>query len=228
MTWWERAGRIGGYGAAVAMTPYPLIKISWVLGALLGLLPTGSDTSLLAWVVLNGATVVMAGVGILLALALVRPWGTRIPAAPLALTAWIGAGFLVSVLPFALVSSALDAGAGEADPDPGAGGDDPTMPAWEGALIQTAFVAMGIGLALALPAYLRRRWPRALAGRLGDSHGDGDGGGRTPRWAVAAGVVPGACWLYWAAGGTVGLAHQGQRGVDWHLLTLLGAGWALA
>jgi hypothetical protein len=52
-------------------------------------------------VVLNSATIGMAGIGIAVALALVRPWGMRIPAAPLAFCAWIGTGFLVPVLPYA-------------------------------------------------------------------------------------------------------------------------------
>ncbi|MEO3754578.1 hypothetical protein [Streptomyces sp. B6B3] len=234
MARWDGMGRIGGYGAALAMTPYLVIKISWVVGALFGLLPTGGDATLAEWVVLNGATVVMAGVGIALALALVRPWGMRIPGPPLALAAWVGAGFLVSVLPFAVVGSLL--GSDDAEPDGAADGPaatDPggdagaTLPAWEAGLIQAGFVGMGLGLALALPGYLRRRWPTAFAGRLGD------GPGRSSvRWAIrsaiAAGAVPGAVWLYWAAGGTAGLAHPDRRDTAWYLLTALGAWWALA
>ncbi|MFD5321507.1 hypothetical protein [Streptomyces sp. NPDC127098] len=198
--------RAGGYGAALAMTPYLLIKVSWVVGALAGVLPTGSDASVAEWVVLNGVTIVMAAVGIVLALALVRPWGMRIPAPPLALAAWVGAGFLVSVLPFALVTTV-------------AGDDDSgDMPAWEGALIQAAFVTTGLGLALALPGYVRRRWPHLRTGRLGAP---------ARRWVLAAGALPGVCWLYWAAGGTVGLAHPDQRDADWRMLTLLGGLWAL-
>ncbi len=219
MARWDRLGSIGGYGAALAMTPYLLIKITWVVGALAGLLPTGGAATLAEWVVLNGATIVMAGVGIVLALALVRPWGMRIPGAPLALAAWVGAGFLVSVLPFAVVSSLLGSGDGGG----AAGGhDDAAMPAWEAGLIQAGFVGMGLGLALALPAYLRRRWPDAFAGRLGDAPTP------APWWVVAAGAMPGLCWLYWAAGGTAGLAHPDQRDTNWHLLAVLGGLWALA
>jgi hypothetical protein len=42
------------------------------------------------------------------------------------------------------------------------------MPAWEGMLIQAGFIGMGLGLAVALPAYFRRRWPVATSGRVGD------------------------------------------------------------
>jgi hypothetical protein len=220
------------------MTPYLVIKISWVVGALFGLLPTGGDATLAEWVVLNGATVVMAGVGIALALALVRPWGMRIPGPPLALAAWVGAGFLVSVLPFAVASSLLGSGDdepggaadGTAAADPGRD-DGAALPAWEAGLIQAGFVGMGLGLALALPGYLRRRWPAAFAGRLGD--GPGWPAVRPAvrwavRWAVTAGAVPGVVWVYWAAGGTAGLAHPDQRDTGWYLLTALGAWWALA
>ena len=98
------------------------------------------------------------------ALALVRPWGMRIPGAPLTFCAWVGTGFLVPVLPYAVLSSLLSSG----DGNPKNGGDaGPSMPVWEAALVQIGFVGMGLGLAIALPAYLRRRWPDAFATTVG-------------------------------------------------------------
>ncbi|GAA3113747.1 hypothetical protein GCM10010449_39950 [Streptomyces rectiviolaceus] len=38
---WDRVGQTAAYGAALAMSPYLLIKVSWVLGSLMGLLPVG-------------------------------------------------------------------------------------------------------------------------------------------------------------------------------------------
>lgn len=163
---WDRAGRAAAYGAGLALTPYLLIKVSWVVGSLIGVVPLGNDFSLAEWVVLNTVTVGMAAIGITPALALVRPWGLRIPGAPLVFVAWVGAGFLVSVLPFALLGALLGAGGGD-----GGGGDDPAMPAWEGALVEVSFAGMGLGLAIALPAHLRRRWPAVFAGRVGDAAG---------------------------------------------------------
>jgi hypothetical protein len=64
-----------------------LIKVSWVVGSLLGLLPAGTGFGKVEWVVLNSATIGMAGTGIAVALALVRPWGMRLPGAPLAFCA---------------------------------------------------------------------------------------------------------------------------------------------
>lgn len=148
----DRAGRLAAYGAALAMTPYALIKISWVVGALAGLLPIGDGFRLTGWLVLNTATIGMAGIGIAMALALVRPWGTRIPGPLVVFVAWVGTGFLVPVLPFAVLDSLLGLSDGEprSEDDPG-----PAMPGWEAALIQISFVGMGLGLAVALPAYLR-------------------------------------------------------------------------
>ncbi|GGW37602.1 hypothetical protein GCM10010503_12020 [Streptomyces lucensis JCM 4490] len=217
---WDRAGRVAAYGAALALTPYLLIKVSWVVGSLLGLLPVGTGFGKAGWVVLNSATIGMAGIGIAVALALVQPWGMRIPGAPLAFCAWVGTGFLVPVLPYAVVSSLL----GSADGDPKSGSDaGPSMPGWEAALVQTGFVGMGLGLAIALPAYMRRRWPGAFVGRLGD------GGECSPRalpWMTVVGASVGLVWLYWAAGGTAGVAHRGERDLAWYALSGVFGLWA--
>ncbi|GAA4685559.1 hypothetical protein [Streptomyces youssoufiensis] len=219
---WDRAGRAAAYGAALALTPYLLIKASWVVGSLVGLLPVGAGFGMTEWVVLNSATIGMAGTGIAVALALVRPWGMRIPGAPLVFCAWVGAGFLVPVLPYAVLTSLL----GSAD-DGAEGGDDadPSMPVWEAVLVQTGFVGMGLGLAIALPTYARRRWPDAFVGRLGDH---GEGGPRALPWMTVVGAAVGLVWLYWAVGGTAGVAHRDERGTAWYALSATFGCWALA
>ncbi|WP_329580775.1 hypothetical protein [Streptomyces sp. NBC_01361] len=219
MEHWDRVGRFAGYGAALAMSPYLLVKLSWVVGALLGLAPIGEGFDRAGWVLLNTVTIGMAGIGIALALALVRPWGMRIPGWLVALCAWTGAGFLVSILPFAVLSTVLDAGRGKAADS---GGNDRAMPGWEGALIQFSFIGMGLGLALAVPAYLHRRWPEAFARRVGD------GAPAAPSWTAAVAGIVGLIWAYWAAGGTLGVARPAERDTNWHLLTGVGALWALA
>ncbi|MGW3209237.1 hypothetical protein [Streptomyces sp. NPDC001135] len=200
------------------MSPYLLIKVSWVVGSLLGLAPIGAGFNLAGWVLLNTVTIGMAGIGITLALALVRPWGMRIPGWLVAFCSWTGAGFLVSILPYAVLRTVLDAGRGGAT---NSGGDDSAMPGWEGALIQFSFVGMGLGLALALPAYLRRRWPEAFTARVGDDSRT------TVPWAAAVAAVVGLAWAYWAVGGTLGVAHPAQRDTNGYLLTGVGALWAL-
>ncbi|AZM46863.1 hypothetical protein DMB38_14540 [Streptomyces sp. WAC 06738] len=226
MEGWDRVGRWSGYGAALALAPYALIKVSWVAGALLGVAPVGGGFSLTGWLLLNTVTIGMAAIGIALGLALVRPWGMRIPGWMVAFCAWAGSGFLVSILPYAVFSTLWDGGGGGGGGGGGDGGsasrDDPAMPGWEAALIQFSFVSMGLGLALALPAYLRRRWPEAFTGRAGD--GPRTVACRSAGVAAAVGLV----WLYWAAGGTAGVAHPGERSTDGYLLTGLSAFWALA
>lgn len=218
---------MAAYGAALALTPYLLIKVSWVIGALLGLVPLSAEFDMAGWVVLNVATIGMAATGIVTALALVRPWGMRIPGAAVAFCTWVGAGFLVPLLPFIILGSLLgpegggEAGGGEAgggEEQSGGGGDDgAVMPVWEGRLIQFGFVGMGLCLALALPVYLRRRWPDAFAGRVGEREGGTPSG--PPPWVVFVGAALGAVWLYWAAGGTAGVAQLAARDANWHLLT---------
>ncbi|MFJ6657979.1 hypothetical protein ACIQNG_16670 [Streptomyces sp. NPDC091377] len=220
MDGWDRIGRFAAYGAALALTPYALIKVAWVVGSLLGLLPVGAGFGKAEWVVLNTATIGMAVIGIAVALALVRPWGMRIPGAPFAFCAWVGTGFLVPVLPYAVLSSLLGSGDGSPEKDGDAG---PSMPVWEAALVQMGFVGMGLGLALALPMYVRRRWPEMFAGRLGDG---GGGSPRVPSWTTVVGPVVGSVWLYWAFGGTVGVARLGDRDLTWHLLSGVLGVWA--
>ncbi|WTW91966.1 hypothetical protein OG216_00540 [Streptomycetaceae bacterium NBC_01309] len=215
---WDRVGHYAAYGAALALTPYLVIKVVWVTGSLIGVAPIGSGFNRAGWIALNTVTIGMAGIGIALALALVRPWGMRIPGWLVAFCAWTGAGFLVSILPYAVLTTALDSGGGS----PKAGdGDGPSMPGWEAALVQFSFIGMGLGLALALPAYLRR-WPAVFAARAGDFHRS------TVPWAPALAAVVGLAWLYWALGGSLGLAHPAERDTDGYLLNAVGAFWALA
>ncbi|WP_308369408.1 MULTISPECIES: hypothetical protein [unclassified Streptomyces] len=188
-----------------------------MVGSLLGVLPVGDGFGVAEWVVLNIVTVGMAAIGIALALALVRPWGMRIPGALVAFPAWVGSGFLVSILPFGVLSALLDNGGGSQG-----GSEDPAMPVWEGALLQFSFLGMGLGLALAVPAYLRRRWPEAFTGRVGDDP-------RTaPPWGAAVGAAVGLVWLYWAVGGTIGIAHPAERVTDGYVLGAVSGFWALA
>ncbi|OLT19375.1 hypothetical protein BJF79_16685 [Actinomadura sp. CNU-125] len=177
---WTAVRRAAGHGAAACLSLYLVVKVVWVVAGLLGAVP--SDVGGADWIVLNAVTVGMAGVGIALGLALARDWGRRIPAAPLLLVAWIGAGFLVPMLPFMVLGVLVDTGGG------GSGGEG-TMPAWEAAFLGIGFIGMAAGLAVALPLYLRERWPAAFAGRLG-GRGDARGGRRARARAVRGGAVP--------------------------------------
>lgn len=212
---WLSVRRFSAYGAALAMTPYLLIKISWVVGALLGLLPRAEQLSVPGFVFLNVVTIGMAAAGITLALALIRPWGDRIPAVPLLACAWIGCGFLIPMIPYALLDSLLSAD------DAASGADAAVMPGWEASLIQLSFLGMGIGLAVALPLYLRGRWPAAFVGRVRPGAAAAAPEPVHRSWpavtALVATTVLGVTNLYWAAGGTLGLRHPSARILEWQL-----------
>ncbi|MEU4038002.1 hypothetical protein [Streptomyces collinus] len=223
---WDRIGRTAAYGAAAALVPYLVIKVTWVVGSLLGLLPVARGFSRGGWLVLNTVTIGMAAAGITLGLALVRPWGMRIPGRLVGFLAWVGSGFLVSILPFVLLTalagsgSASSASAGST----GSSGHDVAMPGWEAVLLQCSFVGTGIGLAVALPVYLWRRWPHALR------RPECPGGRATPGplWSAVTAAVTGLAWLYWAAGGLLGITHGDERPAGWHILVGVSACWALA
>ncbi|WP_179277118.1 hypothetical protein [Actinoplanes regularis] len=214
------------YGAALAMTQYLLIKISWVIGALFGLIPRDEHFSVAGFVLLNTVTIGMAAAAIALALALVRPWGERIPAFVVLSCAWIGCGFLVPMLPYALLDTLISATSDSS------GSAAPVMPAWEYSLLQVSFLGMGAGLAVALPFYLKARWPAAFDGRIG-------AGGTAVRptrvFRLGAGLIAlvgassvGVLNLYWAMGGTIGLDQPAARESSWYLQVGNTGIWSLA
>lgn len=222
---WSAVGRFAGYGAALSMALYLVVKVVWIAAALLGHRPDDFGTA--DWVALNSVTVVMAVTGVALGLALARPWGRRLPAAPVVFFSWVGSGFLVPMLPYALLSGVLGAfgvssGGGDSGSD-----DSSSVPQWETVFLTIGFIGMAAGLTVAVPVYLRERWPRAFVGRVGDGRGR-----LSPAVAGAAGtaaVVLGLLWAYWALGGTAGLdpAHRDHWDVNGRLLNGSSALWAL-
>ncbi|MFG1998420.1 hypothetical protein ACGFNU_04655 [Spirillospora sp. NPDC048911] len=192
-TRWSATRRFAGYGAASTLSLYLLVKIIWVVAALSG---HGSKISGADWLLLNVVTVGMAVIGIALAMALARPWGFKIPAGPLVLVAWVGAGFLVPMIPFMLLSTALSGSGG--------GDDGDAMPVWEGIFISIGFVGMAVGLAIALPIYMLERFPRVFQGRLDDGRTAPPRNLPLVRVAMAVSVALGVLWLSWAFGGTFG------------------------
>jgi hypothetical protein len=192
--------RFFGYAVAAAVTPYLVVKVVWVAGALAGLLPPGDGMSTATFVALNLATIAMAAAGIVLGLALgrrdVRGTGRLIE-----VFAWLGCGFLVPMIPYLVLGFFT----GQAD--------------WEHWLIQGSFLALACCLVVAVPLYLAERRPSAYAGDPGRSLVTAATVG-----AVAVAVVS----LAWALGSDLGLAHPGQRDAGWHLLAANTGLWALA
>jgi hypothetical protein len=128
---------------------------------------------------------------------------------------WVGAGFLVPMLPYALISGVLGSGS---DEDGGSGSPQ----SWETILITIGFGGMAVGLAVALPIYLRERWPRAFLGRTGDAPVR-----TSPLVTVAMSVAAGLglIWCQWALGGTLGLDRHWD--LNGRLLNASSGLWAL-
>ncbi|GAA3204552.1 hypothetical protein GCM10010486_88500 [Nonomuraea roseoviolacea subsp. carminata] len=196
--------RVAAFGAAGSMSLYLAVKILWIT------LEVRQGTA--DWVMLNLVTVVMALTGITLGLALGQSWGMRLPAWLVLPLAWIGSGFLVSLLPYMLVSAFLKQ-------DAPAPGDGAAMPAWEAVFITVGFAGMAVGLVVALPIYLAERWPHAFAGRAGRP--GREAGGAWPLLPAAALAV---LWAFWAAGGTAGLNPAALAGWDANGRVLIGDG----
>lgn len=214
--------RISGYFAAVAVTPYLLIKISWTCGLFL---PTEQMRDA-GWRTINAATVALAAIAILLAMAFCRPWGERLPAWLVALPVWVGTGLLVPML---FLAPVLGRAAIERDKDAGAA----DVWAYEQILVMVSLVGVGIGLSLGLAGYAKARWPEALGGPI--EYGEPLGHTRqlqiTLAGLVAAGCVMfGVVKVFWATGGTLGIdpALLDERDIWWHLLSFSTGAWALA
>ncbi|MEU8307245.1 hypothetical protein AB0C84_27160 [Actinomadura sp. NPDC048955] len=213
-TRWAAARRFGGYGAAASLSLYLAVKVVWIAAAVLGHVPAdfgGAD-----WIVLNVVTVGMSATGIALGLVLARGMRWRIPAAPLVFFTWVGSGFLIPLMPYSLVSAVLGGGGEDT------GGD--AAPSWELTLIGIGFTGMAIGLAIALPIYMRERWPSAFVGRLADR---GRTAVRRARTAAVLAAVPAAFWALWSAGAELGLAHRDMIDLNARLLLGDSALWAL-
>ncbi|MWA00200.1 hypothetical protein F8568_007390 [Actinomadura sp. LD22] len=221
---WSALRAAGGYGAALSLSLYLLVKVVWVVAALLGHTPSSFGDG--DWILLNTVTVGMAVVGVVLGLVLAqRPGRRRVPAPPLIFFAWMAAGFLVPMIPYMLAGAFLGADSGGGDS--GGSGSGDAVPSWEMVFITIGFAGMALGVAIALPIHLRERWPAAFLGRIGDRP--------PPRLArtrlgalyvlVAALVL---LWTYWTAGGTLGLApaHRDVMDLNGRLLTGNSALWA--
>lgn len=217
-----RMRRVCGYCAALAVTPYLLIKIAWTFGIFV---PTEQMREA-DWRAINATTAVLAGVGVLLAMALSRPWGERLPAWLVALPVWVGTGLLV---PMVLLAPVLGLAAIDRDEAAGA----PEFWVYEQVFIMIPLVGTGVCLPIALVGYVRARWPEALSGAIHPGKPPTDTRElQVPlaRLAAAGAIVLGSVKVFWAAGGTAGLdsTRMGNRDLWWHLLTLSTGAWAFA
>jgi len=177
--------------------------------------PVGiSDRSVLdsgGWVAANALMAVIQLAGLLLVLALTRPWARRVPVWLLLVPVWIGTGLLFQVA----VGAVLAALFSPAPPASTGGSDFGGIQPWVYVMVYAAFAGQGVALAIAFGCHVRARWSRLLGQPAGEVLAR-----RTARmrsWpedhlvptaeAVAAlSVAVAFVCGYWAAGGTFGLS----------------------
>jgi hypothetical protein len=214
--------RIWGYGAAIAVTPYLLIKIAWTFGLFMPTEQMGDQS----WRTANAITMVLAAVGILLAFAFSMPWGERLPAWLVAFPVWVGTGLLIPML---FLAPVLGPAAMIRDQQTGAA----NVWIYEQIFVIVSLVGVGICLPFALAGYAKTRWPEVFAGPIDIDLLPGNSQKLyiTLARLIAAGcILLGFIKVFWAAGGTIGInpAMLDNRDLWWHLLSLSTGVWAFA
>ncbi|MDQ6598957.1 hypothetical protein E2K98_30090 [Bacillus salipaludis] len=214
--------RFWGYGAAIAVMPYLLIKIAWTFGLFMPTEQMGEPS----WRTANAVTMVLAAVGILLALAFSMTWGERLPAWLVALPVWVGTGLLIPML---LLAPVLGPAAMIRDQQAGAA----NVWVYEQIFVMVSLVGVSICLPFALVEYAKARWPEAFADSIDIEllPGNSQKLQITLARLVAAGcILLGFIKLFWAVGGTIGInpAMLDKRDLWWHLLSLSTGVWAFA
>lgn len=204
-------GRLGTAAAwifVVCCLPYLALKVLWTLGIPVGII----DRSVLesnGWAAENALTAVIQLAGLLLVLALTRPWGRRVPAWLLIFPAWVGTGLLFQVVVGTLLLAVFS------PLSQASGGSTGAFEPWIFVMVYVGFAGQGAALAIAFACYVRVRWGRLLGERTGEVLAGRTA--RAPSWpenhlteiaetiAGMAVVVALVC-LCWAAGGSFGLS----------------------
>jgi hypothetical protein len=201
-----RLGTAAAWISAICCLPYLFLKLVWTLDIPVGI----TDRSVLhggGWVAGNA---LMAGIelaGLLLVLALTRPWARRVPAWLLLFPAWVGTGLLFQVVLGAALTVLFSASSHTSNVDTGG------IAAWVFVVVYATFAGQGVALAIAFGCYVRARWSRLLAQPTRDVVAKR--AVRVRSWpenhlteiaeAVAAMAVAVALvCVYWAAGGSFG------------------------
>ncbi|XLE02324.1 hypothetical protein QBL21_23260 [Streptomyces sp. 184] len=194
--------------AAVACLPYLSLKIAWIAGSTVGI-PAGSE--LLeqrgTMAAANSLTVLMDAAAVVLAFALTRPWGRRMPAWLVVLPLWAATGLLAPIVvgfPTQVVIK-LFGGGGAATDD-----SEPFLHEWVFTVVYVGFGIQALALGGLFALYVRDRWGPLLRGRLGDLPPSPTAPAQR-LLAVLAAVVAltvAALHLSWALGSTAGLSDH--------------------
>ncbi|MDT0306758.1 hypothetical protein RM780_07250 [Streptomyces sp. DSM 44917] len=201
--------------AIASCVPYLALKVAWLCGSHVGI-PPGSELrspdGAATLAAANALTAAMDACVIVLAFALTRPWGRRLPAWLLLLPLWAATGLLAPIVtgyPVSLAVGLLT----DAAPAGGQEGEDAFLAPWVFGLVYGGFGVQALALGGLFALYIRDRWGHLLAGRL--TAPPASRAWRAAAVATAAlataTAVPDALWL---AGSTAGLAPEQADGRD--------------
>jgi hypothetical protein len=201
-------GTAAAWISAVCCLPYLFLKVVWTLDVPVGI----TDRSVLdddGWVAANALMAVVQLVGLLMVLALTRPWSRRVPAWLLLFPVWVGTGLLFQLLVGVVLTGLLT------PPSDGSREDFGAFEPWVFVLVYASFAGQGIALAIAFACHVRSRWGRLLGQRTGDvvarrtararSWPEGHLAGMADAVAAMTAAVA-VVFCYWAAGGSFGLS----------------------
>jgi len=206
-----------------------ILKVVWTAGMPVGI----TDRSVLhshGWVAANALMAAVELAGLLLVLALTRPWARRVPAWLLLFPVWVGTGLLFRVVVGAALAG-LSSAASHAS-----GGSLGGFQPWVFVMVYASFAGQGAALAIAFACYVRARWGRLLGERTGEvvarqtarvrSWPDNHLRGMAQAVAGMA-IAVAAVFCYWAAGGSFGLSGA-QPHPSWALQASRVAGAVIA
>jgi hypothetical protein len=141
-----RLGIVAAWISAVCCLPYLFLKVIWAAGVPVGI----TDRGLLdepGWAAANWLMAVVELVGVLLVMAITRPWALRLPAWLPLFPAWVGTGLLFPIVADLMLTMLVESSDG--DTSGTLGGIRP----WVYVLVYTGFAGQG-ALAIAFGCYV--------------------------------------------------------------------------
>ena len=224
-----RLGTIAAWISAVCCLPYLILKIAWTVGVPVGVTdPSVLDST--TWVAGNALMAVVQLTGLLLVVALTRPWARRLPAWLVLVPAWVGIGLLFQVTVGAVLVGLFSPPAQAS----GGASTGPIQP-WVFVLVYASFAGQGVALAIAFACHVRARWGALLGERTGEVVARRTG--RMRSWpedhvtgmakAVAVMTVALAVLFAWGVVGSFGISGE-QPGPSWGMQASRATGAVLA
>lgn len=195
----------------VSVAPYGLIKIAWLASSDFGMKPGMGmgEMGTPRFIIGNTITIAMDALSVVLGLALIQPWGRRIPAWSVVMVGGAATGLLAPILIGLPAGSVLQL-AVEGSLTSGGEGN---LEGWTFGIIYGGFGMMAVALAVLLALYAEDRWGKLIAA-----------GPRLPAhsWVTAMAGTGMLCFaaamLYWGvagpgASGPSGMGSIAQRTV---------------